>query len=141
MLCRPFRGGTTLQYSIKQHLCYSCPTIPSEMVLNDAKSVVHGLINVFLNAGQCTENFYVNVPFSKQHGYFGTDLAIVNCGPITRTMPEAASPLQDCAPQQREDVCPPTCDLACNRPNTRRIFSGVGFRTWNPPDPMPAPYH
>ncbi|GBM79851.1 hypothetical protein AVEN_40374-1 [Araneus ventricosus] len=24
-------------------------------------------------------------------------------------------------------------NLACNRPNTRRIFSGTGFRTCNPP--------
>ncbi|GBL56692.1 hypothetical protein AVEN_229565-1 [Araneus ventricosus] len=26
----------------------------------------------------------------------------------------------------------PTYDLTCNRPNTKRIFSGIGFRTWNP---------
>ncbi|GBN12572.1 hypothetical protein AVEN_21969-1 [Araneus ventricosus] len=35
----------------------------------------------------------------------------------------------------------PTYDLACNRPHTRRIFSGIGFRTWNPPAPKPKPYH
>ncbi|GBM97638.1 hypothetical protein AVEN_101954-1 [Araneus ventricosus] len=29
----------------------------------------------------------------------------------------------------------PMYDLACNRPNARRIFSGIGFRTWNPPAP------
>ncbi|GBN26164.1 hypothetical protein AVEN_33958-1 [Araneus ventricosus] len=33
------------------------------------------------------------------------------------------------------------CDLACSRPHTRRIFSGIGFRTWNPPAPKPRPYH
>ncbi|GBO06676.1 hypothetical protein AVEN_79355-1 [Araneus ventricosus] len=33
-----------------------------------------------------------------------------------------------------------TYDLACNRPHTRRIFSGIGFRTWNPPAPKPIPY-
>ncbi|GBM53948.1 hypothetical protein AVEN_79920-1 [Araneus ventricosus] len=32
-------------------------------------------------------------------------------------------------------------DLTCNRPHTRRIFSGIGFRTWNPPAPRPRPYH
>ncbi|GBO14650.1 hypothetical protein AVEN_111432-1 [Araneus ventricosus] len=45
------------------------------------------------------------------------------------------------APHQMEDVCPPTSDLTCNRPNTRRIFSGIGFPTWNPPAPEPRPYH
>ncbi|GBM23440.1 hypothetical protein AVEN_181563-1 [Araneus ventricosus] len=33
-----------------------------------------------------------------------------------------------------------TYDLTCNRPHTRRIFSGIGFRTWNPPAPKPRPY-
>ncbi|GBM74467.1 hypothetical protein AVEN_69470-1 [Araneus ventricosus] len=32
-----------------------------------------------------------------------------------------------------------TYDLACNRPHTRRIFSGIGLRTWNPPAPKPRP--
>ncbi|GBN04046.1 hypothetical protein AVEN_220255-1 [Araneus ventricosus] len=27
------------------------------------------------------------------------------------------------------------CDLACNRPYTRRIFSGIGFRTCDTPAP------
>ncbi|GBN98949.1 hypothetical protein AVEN_110915-1 [Araneus ventricosus] len=34
-----------------------------------------------------------------------------------------------------------TYDLACNRPHTRRIFSGIGFRTCNPPVPRSRPYH
>ncbi|GBM82761.1 hypothetical protein AVEN_272318-1 [Araneus ventricosus] len=34
-----------------------------------------------------------------------------------------------------------TYDLTCNRPHTRQIFSGIGFRTWNPPAPKPRPYH
>ncbi|GBN08988.1 hypothetical protein AVEN_215965-1 [Araneus ventricosus] len=34
-----------------------------------------------------------------------------------------------------------TYDLTCNRPHTRRIFSGIGSRTWNPPTPKPRPYH
>ncbi|GBL74851.1 hypothetical protein AVEN_243699-1 [Araneus ventricosus] len=28
-------------------------------------------------------------------------------------------------------------DLECNRPHTRRIFSGIGLRTWNTPAPRP----
>ncbi|GBN45271.1 hypothetical protein AVEN_149341-1 [Araneus ventricosus] len=28
-----------------------------------------------------------------------------------------------------------TYDLSCDRPHTRRIFGGIGFRTWNPPAP------
>ncbi|GBN98685.1 hypothetical protein AVEN_137680-1 [Araneus ventricosus] len=34
-----------------------------------------------------------------------------------------------------------TYDLRCNRPHTRRIFSGNAFRTWSPPAPKPRPYH
>ncbi|GBO06547.1 hypothetical protein AVEN_84073-1 [Araneus ventricosus] len=33
-----------------------------------------------------------------------------------------------------------TYDLACNRPHTQRIFSGIGFRTWSPPAPKPRLY-
>ncbi|GBM53032.1 hypothetical protein AVEN_22408-1 [Araneus ventricosus] len=32
-------------------------------------------------------------------------------------------------------------DLACNRPHTRWIVSGIGFRTWNSQAPKPRPYH
>ncbi|GBL92757.1 hypothetical protein AVEN_213694-1 [Araneus ventricosus] len=34
-----------------------------------------------------------------------------------------------------------TYDLSCDRPHTRRIFGGIGFRTRNPPAPKPRPYH
>ncbi|GBN28483.1 hypothetical protein AVEN_91002-1 [Araneus ventricosus] len=35
-----------------------------------------------------------------------------------------------------------TYDLTCKRPNPRRIFSGIGFRTWNPSGPQKLrPYH
>ncbi|GBN74366.1 hypothetical protein AVEN_111400-1, partial [Araneus ventricosus] len=37
--------------------------------------------------------------------------------------------------------CLPKYDLTCNRPNTRRIFSGIGFRTRSPPAQRPTPYH
>ncbi|GBL98069.1 hypothetical protein AVEN_84575-1 [Araneus ventricosus] len=33
-----------------------------------------------------------------------------------------------------------TYDLVCSRLHTRRIFSGIGFRAWNPPAPKPRPY-
>ncbi|GBO40528.1 hypothetical protein AVEN_138261-1 [Araneus ventricosus] len=32
-------------------------------------------------------------------------------------------------------------DFACKRPHTQQIFSGIGFRAWNPPAPRPRPYH
>ncbi|GBN06201.1 hypothetical protein AVEN_209029-1 [Araneus ventricosus] len=32
-------------------------------------------------------------------------------------------------------------DLAYNRPHTRRIFSGIGFRAWSPPAPKPRHCH
>ncbi|GBM95803.1 hypothetical protein AVEN_165503-1 [Araneus ventricosus] len=60
---------------------------------------------------------------------------------MTRTTPELASPLQTSTSHKREDVWLSTYDLTCNRPHTRRIFSGIGFRTWNPPVPRPRPYH
>ncbi|GBL72195.1 hypothetical protein AVEN_115176-1 [Araneus ventricosus] len=60
---------------------------------------------------------------------------------MTRTTPVLAPTLLTSAPHQREDVWPPTYDLACNRPNTRRIFSGIGFRTWSPLAPKSRPYH
>ncbi|GBL77722.1 hypothetical protein AVEN_152940-1 [Araneus ventricosus] len=34
-----------------------------------------------------------------------------------------------------------TYDLACSRPHTRRIFSGIAFRAWNSPAPRPRPCH
>ncbi|GBO18550.1 hypothetical protein AVEN_72040-1 [Araneus ventricosus] len=34
-----------------------------------------------------------------------------------------------------------TYDLTCNRPHTRRIFSGILYRTWNPTILKPRPYH
>ncbi|GBN16919.1 hypothetical protein AVEN_210183-1 [Araneus ventricosus] len=42
---------------------------------------------------------------------------------------ELALPLQTSAPHQRECVWP-LHDLTCNKPITRRIFSGIGFRGW-----------
>ncbi|GBM23993.1 hypothetical protein AVEN_217934-1 [Araneus ventricosus] len=73
-----------------------------------------------------------------KRGYLRTDLAILNRGRIARTTLELATPLQTSAPHQREGVWPHTYDLTCNRPTTRLIFSGIGFRTWSPPAPRPT---
>ncbi|GBN08030.1 hypothetical protein AVEN_266337-1 [Araneus ventricosus] len=49
---------------------------------------------------------------------------------MTRTTPELARPSPNV---NATDIWPLTYDLTCNRPNTRRIFSGTVFRTCNPP--------
>ncbi|GBN09291.1 hypothetical protein AVEN_37534-1 [Araneus ventricosus] len=56
---------------------------------------------------------------------------------MTRTTPELAhlSPSFHATPTGGRLAT--TYDLACNRPHARRIFSGIGFRTWNPPAPKP----
>ncbi|GBN72698.1 hypothetical protein AVEN_122007-1, partial [Araneus ventricosus] len=102
----------------------------------------------------------------KQHeGCFGTGPVNLKSAQLTRTTPELAPPpLQTSAPHQllprpflwtlnpmgeSMDVgttpagerLAPTYDLTCNRPNTRRIFSGIGFRTWSHPAPKPRPYY
>ncbi|GBN93870.1 hypothetical protein AVEN_240862-1 [Araneus ventricosus] len=62
-------------------------------------------------------------------------------GQMTRTTPDLAPSRQTSTPHQRKDVRHPTYDLTCNRSNTRRIFSGIGFRTWNPPASKLRPYY
>ncbi|GBN64814.1 hypothetical protein AVEN_254533-1 [Araneus ventricosus] len=76
-----------------------------------------------------------NVLFLKQHeGYLGTHPVILNRGQMTRTTPELALPNFLATPTGGRLAT--TYDLACNRPHTRRIFSGIGFRTCGPPVPM-----
>ncbi|GBM29908.1 hypothetical protein AVEN_246467-1 [Araneus ventricosus] len=85
---------------------------------------------------------YINVPFLKQHeGYLGTDLVILNRGQMTRTTPELAPPSPNFRATPTGGRLATTYDLACNRPHTRRIFSGIGFRTCDPPVPRSRPYH
>ncbi|GBM29324.1 hypothetical protein AVEN_2831-1 [Araneus ventricosus] len=60
---------------------------------------------------------------------------------MTRTTPELAPPLQTSAKKQTVGRLATTYDLACNRPYTRRIFSGIWFRTCDPPVPRSRPYH
>ncbi|GBO02334.1 hypothetical protein AVEN_211611-1 [Araneus ventricosus] len=59
---------------------------------------------------------------------------------MTRTTPELAPSSPIFPITSARGRLAPTYDLTCNRPNTRRIFSGIGFRTWNPPVSKQAPY-
>ncbi|GBO02126.1 hypothetical protein AVEN_154094-1 [Araneus ventricosus] len=79
--------------------------------------------------------------FEQHEGYFGTNLVILNLGQMTRTTPELAPPSPNFHATPTGGRLTTTYDLTCNRPHTRRIFSGIGFRTWNPPPPKPRPYH
>ncbi|GBL89504.1 hypothetical protein AVEN_105750-1, partial [Araneus ventricosus] len=58
-----------------------------------------------------------------------------------KTTPELPPPSPNFHATPTARRLPTTYDLACNRPHTRRIFSGIGFRTWNPPALKPRPYH
>ncbi|GBN27063.1 hypothetical protein AVEN_253971-1 [Araneus ventricosus] len=56
---------------------------------------------------------------------------------MTRTTPELAPPSPNFHATPTGGRLTTTYDLTCNRPHTRRIFSGIGFRAWNPPAPKP----
>ncbi|GBM80018.1 hypothetical protein AVEN_203781-1 [Araneus ventricosus] len=43
----------------------------------------------------------------------------------------AGTPRSNLPHQSMGERLATTYDLMCNRPHTRRIFSGIGFRTWN----------
>ncbi|GBM15556.1 hypothetical protein AVEN_8933-1 [Araneus ventricosus] len=60
---------------------------------------------------------------------------------MTRTTPELAPPSPNFHATPTGGRLTTTYDLACNRPHTRRIFNGIGSRTWSPPAPKPRPYH
>ncbi|GBN61473.1 hypothetical protein AVEN_170406-1 [Araneus ventricosus] len=51
---------------------------------------------------------------------------------MTRTTPELAPPSPNFRATPTGGRLATTYDLACNRPHTRRIFSGIGFRTCDP---------
>ncbi|GBN26125.1 hypothetical protein AVEN_275673-1 [Araneus ventricosus] len=65
--------------------------------------------------------------------YFGMDLVILSRGQMTRPTPDMVPPLQTSSPHQREDIYPRMYDLTFKMTNTRPIFSGIRFETWNPP--------
>ncbi|GBM35316.1 hypothetical protein AVEN_195823-1 [Araneus ventricosus] len=54
---------------------------------------------------------------------------------MTRTTPELAPPSPNFRATPTGGRLATTYDSACNRPHTRRIFSGIGFRTCDPPVP------
>ncbi|GBN68712.1 hypothetical protein AVEN_170980-1 [Araneus ventricosus] len=57
---------------------------------------------------------------------------------MTRTTPELAPPSPNFRATPAGGRLATTYDLACNRPHTRRIFSGIGFRACGPPAPRLA---
>ncbi|GBN64888.1 hypothetical protein AVEN_7508-1 [Araneus ventricosus] len=58
---------------------------------------------------------------------------------MTRTTTELAPPSPNFRATPTGGRLATTYDLACNRPHTRRIFSGIGFRTCDPPVPTEYP--
>ncbi|GBM51441.1 hypothetical protein AVEN_147124-1 [Araneus ventricosus] len=81
--------------------------------------------------------FQFVISFSKQHeGYFGTDLLSLNRSQMMRMTPQLTLP----SPNFRTTptggrVATPKYDFTCNNPNTRRIFSGIGFEDLEPSGP------
>ncbi|GBO30893.1 hypothetical protein AVEN_259626-1 [Araneus ventricosus] len=60
---------------------------------------------------------------------------------MTRTTPVLATPSPSFRATPKGGRLTTTYDLAHNRPHTRRIFNGIGFRTCEPPIPRSKPYH
>ncbi|GBL75348.1 hypothetical protein AVEN_194553-1 [Araneus ventricosus] len=71
-----------------------------------------------------------SLPINKHEGYFGTNLVILNRGQMTRTS-ESTSLFRTSASHHREDVS------STSSSHTRRIFTGIGFRTCKPSTPQP----
>ncbi|GBN62819.1 hypothetical protein AVEN_129494-1, partial [Araneus ventricosus] len=65
----------------------------------------------------------------------------LNRGQMARSTPELAPPSPSFRITPAGGLFTPTHDLAFNRPNTQRIFNGIRFRTWSPPEPKPIPCH
>ncbi|GBM05223.1 hypothetical protein AVEN_173643-1 [Araneus ventricosus] len=59
---------------------------------------------------------------------------------MTRMTPELAPPSPKFHATPTGGYLATTYDLTCKRPHTRRIFSGIGSRTWNPPAPKPVAF-
>ncbi|GBN87511.1 hypothetical protein AVEN_24458-1 [Araneus ventricosus] len=79
--------------------------------------------------------------FEATRGLFWEDLVILNRDQMTRTTPELAPPSPSFHATPPGGRLAATCGLACNRPHTRQIFSGIGFRAWSPAASKPRPYH
>ncbi|GBM66944.1 hypothetical protein AVEN_211297-1 [Araneus ventricosus] len=61
------------------------------------------------------------------------ELVILNPSQMTRTTPELPNPSQNFGATPTGGRLDTTYDLACNRPYTRWIFGGIGFRACDPP--------
>ncbi|GBO28001.1 hypothetical protein AVEN_125712-1 [Araneus ventricosus] len=71
----------------------------------------------------------------------GTDIVILNRDQMKRMTPELAPSSPNFHATPTTGCLATTYDLTCNKPNRRRIFGGIGFRTWNPTAPKPKSYH
>ncbi|GBN84162.1 hypothetical protein AVEN_156117-1 [Araneus ventricosus] len=60
---------------------------------------------------------------------------------MTRMTPELVLPSPSFHATRTEGRLAATYNLACNKPHTRRIFSGIGFRAWNSLVPRLRPCH
>ncbi|GBM71433.1 hypothetical protein AVEN_185737-1 [Araneus ventricosus] len=69
------------------------------------------------------------------------DLAILNYSQILGTTPELVPASPNFCTTSVGGFLATMYDVMCNRPHTWWIFSGIGFRTWNPLDPKPGLYH
>ncbi|GBO20174.1 hypothetical protein AVEN_268789-1 [Araneus ventricosus] len=56
---------------------------------------------------------------------------------MTRTTPQLAAPYPNFRTTPTGRRFNLTYDLTYNKPTTRQIFSGIGFRTWNLDDTLP----
>ncbi|GBN20464.1 hypothetical protein AVEN_172086-1 [Araneus ventricosus] len=70
---------------------------------------------------------------------------MLNLGQMTRTIPGLAPPSPNFHATPAGGRLTTTYDLTCNGPHTRRIFGGIGSRTWSPPAPkaetLPLGHH
>ncbi|GBM19737.1 hypothetical protein AVEN_888-1 [Araneus ventricosus] len=78
--------------------------------------------------------------FEATRGLFWDGPRNLNRGQMTRATPELEPPSPNFHTTPTGGHLATTYDLTC-RAHTRRIFSGIGFRTRSPPAPQPRPYH
>ncbi|GBL99023.1 hypothetical protein AVEN_57031-1 [Araneus ventricosus] len=80
--------------------------------------------------------------FKATQGLFRDGLRNFEPLSVTRTTPALATTSPNFRATPTGEHLATTYDLSCNRPHTRRIFSGIGFRTYDPPVPtLPLGHH
>ncbi|GBO20518.1 hypothetical protein AVEN_91627-1 [Araneus ventricosus] len=111
---------------IKANVCVSVGALrgrPLDIQLSN-------LAQVYFGAWKCTPQVRLDFPALKQYkGYLGTDLVILNRGQMTRMTSGLAPPSPSFRVTLTGRRLVTMYDLARSRPHTRRIFSGIGFRT------------